>query len=101
MNKSERERQVIENYQSDEKVMILIYAQWCRNHDLDAKQLYEETYPEQMKNQELIDALEQTVPKEEADVIDDGDVLQVLQLFGNDDLDFMVQKMIDKLEAKG
>src|SRR5690625_909822 len=101
MNKSERERQVIENYQSDEKVMIRSYAQWRRNHERDAKQLYEETYPEQMKNQELIDALEQTVPKEEADVIDDGVVLQVLQLFGNDDLAFMVQKMIEKREAKG
>lgn len=94
------EQKVIENYQSDEKVMILIYAQWCINHDLNAKQLYEETYPEQMKNQELIDALEQTVPKAEADVIDDEIVLQVLQLFGNDDLAFMVQTMIEKREAK-
>src|SRR5690625_6528666 len=72
MNKSEREKKVIENYQSDEKIMILIFAQWCINHDLNARQLYEETYPEQMKNQELIDAMEQTVPKEVADVIDDG-----------------------------
>jgi hypothetical protein len=100
MNKSEREKKVIENYQSDEKIMILIFAQWCINHDLNARQLYEETYPEQMKNQELIDAMEQTVPKEEADVIDDGVVLQVLQLFGNDDLAFMVQNMIEKREAK-
>ncbi|HLS60404.1 MAG TPA: hypothetical protein VK044_04670 [Virgibacillus sp.] len=100
MNKSEREKKVIENYQSDEKIMILIFAQWCINHDLNARQLYEETYPEQMKNQELIDAMEQTVPKEVADVIDDGVVLQVLQLFGNDDLAFMVQNMIEKREAK-
>jgi len=94
------EQRVIENYQNDEKMMILIYAQWCINHDLDPKKIYERAYPHQMKNDALTEALELTVSKQEADEIDDLTVLNVLQLFGNDDLAFIVQEEIMKRENK-
>jgi hypothetical protein len=100
LDKKERERQVIENYQNDERMMILIYAQWCINHDLDPKKMYEEAYPDQVKNNALTDALELTVSKQESDVIDDQTVLNVLHLFGNDDLAFIVQEEIKKRENK-
>lgn len=100
MSHEEIEQQVIENYQNDEKMMILIYAQWCINNNFDPKELYEEAYPGQMKNSALLDALELTVAKEESDLIDDQTVLNVLQLFGNDDLAFEVQQMIEKREKK-
>lgn len=100
MDKKELEKRVIENYQNDEKMMILIYAQWCINHDLDPKGIYEKAYPNQMENDALIEALELTVPKQESDDIDDQTVLNVLQLFGNDDLAFIVQEEIEKRENK-
>ncbi|MUK89763.1 hypothetical protein GMD78_15440 [Ornithinibacillus sp. L9] len=96
MDKKEMEQRVIESYKSDEKIMILVYAQWCINNNIDPVKLYEEAYPSQMKNQALVDAMELTVPKKESEEIPDQTVLNVLQLFGNDDLAFLVQHEIDK-----
>lgn len=96
MPNSEMNKKVIENYQNDERMMILIYAQWCINNDLDPQRLYEEAYPEQIKNKILVDVLELTVPKKEAELVPDVSILNVLQLFGNDDLAFLVQEEIEK-----
>lgn len=100
LDRKEREQRVIENYQNDERMMILIYAQWCINHDLDPKKMYDEAYPNQVENDALTDALELTVPKQESDEIDVETVLNVLQLFGNDDLAFIVQEAFEKRAAK-
>ena len=100
MDHKDIEQQVIENYKNDERMMILIYAQWCINNDLDPKELYDDAYPGQLKNNALLDAMDMTVSKEESDLIDDQTVLNVLQLFGNDDLAFVVQSMIEKREKK-
>lgn len=99
MDKQEREKQVIENYQNEEKMMILIYAQWCVNHDIDPVVLYEQAYPGQGKNPALGEAMELTVPKKESEHIADATMLEVLQLFGNDDLAFAVQGEIEKREG--
>ncbi|ASK61297.1 hypothetical protein CFK37_03435 [Virgibacillus phasianinus] len=96
MGRKEMEEKVIESYQNDEKVMILVYAQWCINNDIEPKDLYEQAYPKQMKNNALEEALELTVPKKESEEIPDSTVLNVLQLFGNDDLAFIVKEQIDK-----
>lgn len=96
MNEEINEK-VIANYQRDEKIMILIYAQWCINNELDPRALYQEAYPQQMHNAELEEVIEeQTVSKAEADPIDDATVLSVLQLFGNDDLAFAVQNRVQQ-----
>ncbi|WP_164670924.1 hypothetical protein [Virgibacillus doumboii] len=95
MDKKEVEQKVIESYQHDEKMMILIYAQWCINNDFDPKALYERAYPSQLKNNALTEALELTVPKKESDEIPNQTVLNALQLFGNDDLAFIVQEEIE------
>ncbi|WP_373895085.1 hypothetical protein ACUL41_15505 [Virgibacillus natechei] len=100
MDKKEMEEQVIESYQNDEKMMILVYAQWCINNDLDPDVLYEQAYPGQLKNNTLAETIELTVPKKESEYIDDQTVLNVLQLFGNDDLAFAVQAEIEKREKK-
>lgn len=96
MTDKSMDEQIIENYQSDEKVMILIYAQWCINHDLDPKALYLKAYPDQVKNEALKEALDLTVLKEESDQIDDNTVLHILQVFDNHDLAFIVQEEIEK-----
>ncbi len=90
------EKQVIENYQNDERMMILIYSQWCINHKLDPAVLYEEAYPNQAANSTMEEVHELTVPANESEDIPDQTVLNVLQLFGNDDLAFIVQEYIEK-----
>jgi hypothetical protein len=96
MNKKELEEKIIENYQGEEKMMILVFAQWCVNHDLDPEELYLRAYPHQAANQALREALELTVPKEEAGEVSNQTLLGVLSLFGNDDLAFVVTEEINK-----
>ena len=96
MNQKELEEKIIENYRGQENMMILVFAQWCVNHDLDPEEIYLRAYPNQSKNQALREALELTVPKEEAGEISDDTLLGVLSLFGNDDLAFVVTEEIHR-----
>ncbi|WRU97694.1 hypothetical protein RYX51_12250 [Priestia filamentosa] len=50
MNSKEMEQKIIQNYQKDEEMMILVFAQWCVNHDLDPFELYIRAYPNQREN---------------------------------------------------
>ncbi|WP_046174097.1 hypothetical protein [Domibacillus indicus] len=93
----EMEDFIVQSYQKEENMMILVFAQWCINHDLDPEALYLEAYPDQAKNQALRDALALTVPKEEAGEVPDETLLGVLSLFGNDDLAFVVTQEIARL----
>lgn len=100
MNRKEMENQVIQAYQRDEGMMILVFAQWCVNHGLDARDLYHRAYPSQGDNPLLAQMLENTVPKEEAEEIPDATLLGVLSLFGNDDLAFVVSEEIERLHKQ-
>ncbi|MEI3613026.1 hypothetical protein [Pseudogracilibacillus sp. SO30301A] len=101
MKMSEKDKNIIEQYQNDEKMMVLIFAQWCVNNDLDAKVLYEKAYPSQLENKLLLEAMAETVSKEESEEISVAVLQQVLQLFGNDDLAFIIQEEIDKKKKNG
>ncbi|MGM8212487.1 hypothetical protein ACLIBH_06805 [Virgibacillus sp. W0430] len=96
MNRKQIDEQVIQAYEEDERMMILIYAQWCVNNELDPRLVYEQAYPEQRKNTALEDAMALTVPKDESENIDIQTVLHVLQTFGNESLAFAVQEAIEK-----
>lgn len=98
MPKNDIEAQIIRNYQNDEKMMILVFAQWCINHDLDPEKLYTLAYPNQITNQALKDAIELVVPKEEAGEISNETLLEVLSIFGNNDLAFVVAEEIEKMK---
>lgn len=100
MKKENMDEYIIKNYQEEEKMMILIYAQFCVNHDLDPVEIYKEAYPNEEGKDSLIEALELTVAKEEADPISDDLVLQSLQAFGNDDLAFILYQRINKPREK-
>lgn len=101
MDRNDIEQKVIESYKQDEKMMILVYAQWCINNNLDPEALYERAYPDQMDNQALKEAMELTVSKQEAEEIADQTLLNILQVFENDDLAFIVQEKIDDKARKG
>ncbi len=96
MNKKELENSIIENYQRDEQMMVFIFAQWCVNNDFDPIELYTQAYPNQAANDALKQAVELTVPKEEAGAIANETLLNVLSLYGNDDLSFIVMEEMNK-----
>jgi hypothetical protein len=97
MNSKELEEKIIQHYQGEEKMMILIFAQWCINHDLDPEELYLLAYPNQAANIALKEAMELVVPKEESGEIADETLLGVLSLFGNDELAFIVTEEMKKM----
>lgn len=92
----ETEEKVIAQYQEDEENMILIFVQWCVNHELDAKALYKKAYPDQQIHDTLHSALEHTVPKEEAEQISDDLLLEVLDFFSNHSLAQVVYEEMEK-----
>lgn len=94
MKLSDKDKWIIEQYEQDEQMMVLVFAQWCVNHQLDAMHLYKKAYPTQLENKALREALEKTIPKEEAEEISTDVLLHILQLFGNDDLAFVVQESV-------
>ena len=85
---------VIENYQRDEEMMILIFAQWCVNHDLKPVDIYERAYPGQKDNEALKKAIDLTVSKEESDHIPNETLLAALSMFGNEELAFVVSEIL-------
>lgn len=96
----EIEKAIIDNYQKEENMMILVFAQWCINNDLDPVSLYSRAYPRQEDNVALAQAMELTVDKEEAGEISNETLLAVLSLFGNDDLAFVVSEEMERLKRK-
>ena len=88
------DKRVIEQYQEDEQMMIRLYVQWCINNEKDAMALYETAYPNQPKNKELQEIIDES---EKNDLhISVETVLYALQLFGNDDLAFVVSEESQK-----
>lgn len=81
---------VIEQYEADENMMIQIYVQWCVNHDINPLELYNRAYPNQASNNVILELMETT--EKNSTIIDTGTVLYVLQLFGNDDLAYVVSE---------
>jgi hypothetical protein len=96
MSQKEYEEQLTQNYQRDEQMMILVFAQWCINNDLDPAELYRRAYPDQLANTSLRQAIELTVPKEDAGEVPDETLLGVLSLFNNEELAFIVIEEISK-----
>lgn len=95
MNHTERDKFIIEQYKNDEAMMVLIFVQYCINQDLDPHAIYQEAYPNQQVNPAIHDALENTVSKKESEEISLEIVQQILQVFGNDDLAFVLQEKHD------
>lgn len=90
-----RDELVIQKYQEDEQMMILLFVQWCINHNLDATELYARAYPQQGVNPALQKTLSEITDKEKIE-IDDETMLDVLQLFGNFELALILSEEIEK-----
>ncbi|WP_216667448.1 hypothetical protein [Saccharibacillus deserti] len=90
------QEKIVETYRQEEDMMILVYAQWCINNDLDPVELYAKAYPEQLANERLERVLKLTVTKEEAGDVTDETLLGVLSMFGNADLGMVVSEVIEE-----
>ncbi|WP_456271104.1 hypothetical protein [Bacillus sp. AK031] len=96
MSHNLNERQIIEKYQQEEKLMVLLFAQWCVNHDLDPIEIYTRAYPDQAENPLLKEAIDTTVAKEESDNIPFSSLLAVLEMYGNEELCFILTELTNK-----
>jgi antitoxin component of RelBE/YafQ-DinJ toxin-antitoxin module len=100
MEYENRDEWIIKKYQQDENTMIQLFVQWCANHQLNPMALYQKAYPYQEKNAALLTAIEEA-NAETADIeISNETMLEVLQLFGNDDLAFVVVEEMERMPKK-
>jgi len=95
-NKSTSEEQIIKQYQEDEQVMIRLFVQWCVNHEVDPSGLYASAYPEQPVNAALQKVLKEMNEDEPIELANET-ILDVLQLFGNFELAFVVSEEIERI----
>lgn len=98
MDNENREEYIIKKYQQDEQLMVQLFVKWCTNHQLNPLELYQRAYAGQPQSAVLTAAIDQE-DTEELD-IDHETLLDVLQMFGNDDLAFVVSEEIEKLAKK-
>ncbi|WP_432351996.1 hypothetical protein [Sporosarcina sp. A2] len=91
------DEQVIQKYKEDETLMVRLFVQWCANHKLDPHALYQTAYPQQSANSVLKEVIDSDDGFEELH-IDNETMLDVLQMFGNDDLAFVVADEIQRLK---
>jgi hypothetical protein len=85
---------VIQKYQEDEQVMIQLFVQWCQSHEIDPFALYQKAYPSQAINEALKSIIENNEPMDLD--IEASTLIEILQLFGNDDLAFVVSEEAHK-----
>lgn len=93
------DEQIIQKYREDETLMIRLFVQWCANHQLDPQLLYKKAYPHQQANEALYAVIESDDGFEEL-FIDNETMLDVLQMFGNEDLAFVVSDEISRFQGK-
>lgn len=98
MDIENRDDFIIKKYQQEEEIMVQLFVQWCTNHQLNPAELYQRAYPGQMQSPVLTAAIDQA-DAEELD-IDHETLLDVLQMFGNYDLAFVISEEIEKLPKK-
>ncbi|TFE00115.1 hypothetical protein [Jeotgalibacillus sp. R-1-5s-1] len=94
MNQKEMEQYIIQKYQEDEKIMVLLFIQWCQEQNLDPEKLYKEAYPTQPANSLLKQLIEDQVSTDLE--IDAGTLINVMQVFGNDDLAHVISVYAEK-----
>lgn len=94
------DEQIIKKYQEDEQTMIQLFAGWCKMHGLDATKLYANAYPAQGENIALQKVLAEMDDDEQIDISNET-MLDILQMFGNYDLAFVVTEEIERIAKAG
>lgn len=85
---------IIQKYQEDEQVMIQLFVQWCQSHEINPFTLYQKAYPSQATNEAMKSIIDENEPIDLD--IETSTLIEILQLFGNDDLAFAVSEEAHK-----
>jgi hypothetical protein len=86
---------IVQKYQEDEQVMIQLFVQWCQNHEVDPFLLYQKAYPTQGINEAMKTIIDNN---EQMDLdFETSTLIEILQLFGNDDLAFAVSEEANRM----
>lgn len=88
---------IIQKYKEEEDLMIRLFIQWCHNHEVDPHQIYQIAYPEQQTNQRLQELLLEAEEEQEFQ-IDDETMFDVLQIYGNDALAFVMSEVLQRID---
>lgn len=91
--------QIIEKYKEEKKLMVRLFVEWCSKYQLDPHTLYNKAYPEQVTNP-LLQSVIDEISDDEILEIDNETMLDVLQMFGNYDLAFIVTDEIENKAKK-
>ncbi|AKG05099.1 MULTISPECIES: hypothetical protein [Salimicrobium] len=97
---NEKDEWIIQKYKEEEKMMILLFAQWCVDHGENAVEVYQTAYPYQEVSPLLKEMLKDTVPAKESEGIQEELLLDVLSAFGNEELAFTVAEISSSHEEK-
>ncbi|SIS48749.1 hypothetical protein [Salimicrobium flavidum] len=97
---NEKDEWIIHKYQEEEKMMILLFAQWCVDNGLDPTQVYHQAYPNQEISPLLKEVLEETVPAKESEEIQPELLLDALSAFGNEELASLVADLTYSKDKK-
>lgn len=97
MNQQAIQDFIIKKYEDEERTMVHLFIEWCRNHHYDPHKVYQLAYPEQVENPIVTEILEELDNQQPINIPTDT-LLEVLQLFGNDALAFVITELIDKIE---
>lgn len=99
LNELSIDEQIIKKYQEDERLMVRLFVQWCSNYKLDPHTLYHKAYPDQQENP-LLQSVLDDITEDENFEIDNETMLDVLQMFGNYDLAFIITDEIIKQNSQ-
>lgn len=99
MDKKALEAFIIQKYQDEERTMVHLFIEWCREHQYDPHIVYQTAYPSQTENPIITEILA-TLSDQEPLHIPDHTLFEVLQLFGNDELVFVIADLIEKAKKK-
>lgn len=86
---------IIQKYQDEEKTMVHLFVEWCRAHEYDPHTIYHTAYPEQGENPILSEIYKELQDQKPLHIQTDT-LLNVLQIFGNDELAFVITELIEK-----
>ncbi len=93
MNPKQLQEFIIQKYQDEERTMVHFFIEWCREHQHNSHEVYQLAYPNQPENP-IISELSAELNEQAPLHIPTDTLLEVLQVFGNDELAFVISELI-------
>lgn len=95
MDRQQLQELIMKKYQDEERTMVHFFVEWCREHNYDPHSIYKMAYPNQPENP-ILSEIMATLNGQEPLHIPDNTLLEVLQVFGNDELTFVIADLVEK-----